>query len=336
MPDDRPAAHDLLADMLSFRDGTPAYPKGDGRVEIPHGIVRLMGWREKCVVSVEHVDGRLIVSDSPARKPIGRISISMERARIPMSMLRAAGMAGEPVVIVPNLAGDCVGVWPSLTRRRAEFAAILGDSDPEICHRLACVLSGKGWRQDTIHPAAEPPPSGAPGLFVMSAVSPMVIRIVGKPFGFQAHWVPTSGGTGRIVLHTDGCAMCAVRAPERMFLVPVVKRGGKEASGFLLAQEGMRTRLSRQIRGRNPTEFDLVVYHAPFSEGMCSVHENPPECLSESQIEAAQAACRDPDSFVVDMFGTLPHGTAPAPARAPMFIVDRHLGIGAGSGNLSR
>src|SRR5574343_1470109 len=91
-----------LARMIAYRDGTVLYPKGDGRVEIPHGIVRLMGWRDKSTVWIGRGPGCLVLSIGKPDNPVGRIAVSMERARIPMSILKAASMGG-PIVVALDL-----------------------------------------------------------------------------------------------------------------------------------------------------------------------------------------------------------------------------------------
>lgn len=339
MSDDR---FDALAQFLTVRDGTVVHPKGDGRVEIPHSVVRLMGWRDKSIVSVGRGNGCLVVSEEPPSKPIGRIAISMERARIPMSMLRSARMGGEEaVVIVPCLTDRYVTVWPSLCRKRSELAAVLRTAGPEICNQLARILMNEEQRPEeqqevtTAPVAPEQQRDNEPKLFVMDTTGPMVVRVIGRPFGFQSHWVPVESNTGRIVPHSADCSLCGLRTSEHMSLIPVIrKKNGEISAGFLLAQEALKTKIAHQLSGRNPTGFDLVLYYVPFSEGMCSVYKSPPEEMPESQIEAAQAVCCDPNMFVAKTFGEPANHNDATPAKAPMLIVEGNFATDARPHNL--
>lgn len=331
-----------LARMVAYRDGTVLYPKGDGRVEIPHGIVRLVGWRDKSVVWIGKGPGCLVLSNAKPESPIGRISVSMERARIPMSILRASSMGG-PVAASLDLVAGTIVVRRSLgPADLADLEGTFREAGEPACRRLMSILGGVSLcivADRTPEPPRQPRETssgGEPRLFLMGASRPTVVRVIGMPFAFQAHWVPSANGSaGRLVPHSGGCALCALRAPERMSLVPVIRRvDGLHIPGFLLAQEELRAKIARQLSGRNPIDFDLVLYFAPFQDGMCSVHKAPPEAVPEGLVRSAQAACSDPDRFVAEAFG----GGPPEghPGRAPMFIVEGHFAEEARPRNLMK
>jgi len=346
-----------LARLVAHRDGTLLYPKGDGRVEIPHGIVRFMGWSDKSTVWIGRSPGCLVLSNERQDDTVGRVAVSMERVRVPMSILKSAAMGDGPVVVSIDLSGIIV------VRRHLEGSADLadlegafGEAGEPVCQRLLGILGSyrqaidaeeqpiatvvtpkpigvpqslTEWKYDIIN-------NGKPKLFLMNMNKPTIIRVVGMPFAFQAHWVPAQDHTaGRIVPHSDGCSLCSIRAPERMSLVPVIKKSdGRSEHGFLLAQEDLRSKIASRLAGRNPTDFDLVLYFAPFQDGMCSVYIVPPEVLPDDLVKLAQAACADPDGFVAETFGSDP--PEGRPARAPMFIVEGHFAEDAKPRNLAK
>jgi hypothetical protein len=322
-----------LARMIAYRDGTTLYPKGDGRVEIPHGIVRLMGWRDKSTVWIKYGPGCLVLSGNKPDNPIGRITVSMERARIPMSMLKAASMGNSSVVATLNLSDGSMVVRRSLASMAdiCDLEGAFREAGEPVCRRLMAILGGA--QQDKIPDKSETVPdipaplskndAKKPWLFLMNTKKPMIIRVIGTPFAFQAHWV-TNSSVGELVPHIEGCPLCEFRAPERMSLIPVIRKSdGQSAPGFLLAQEDLRSKIARQLVGRNPTDFDLVLYFAPFQDGLCSVYKAPPEPIGDDLVKTAQAVCSDPNGFVASSFGTtLPDAK---PTRAPMFIVEGHF-----------
>jgi hypothetical protein len=323
-------AHTLVSD-----DGTTVYPKGDGRVEIPHGIVRLMGWRDKCVVWIWRSHDRLVLSDRPNGHQIGRVSVSMERARIPMSMLRTVGMDGRPLVVSPELTSGTINVRPSLVKAKPRVEAVLREMGPEMCAKLAAALSGDSCADKPADPA-KGARAADPKLFLMDTSGPTVIRVIGAPFVFNAHWVPV-GDKGRIVPHRDPCPLCSMRTPDKMFLIPVVrKKGGETQAGFLLAQEDLRANIARQIAGRNPTEFDLILFYKPYSDGMCGVYKSPVEPMPESQMANARSACADPNAFVASTFHETDGDIQSVPGRAPMFIAEGHFSDEAKPRNLAK
>ena len=62
-----------LASLLGAGHGTTLLPKGDGRVEIPHRMVRLMGWRDKSTVWIGREADALVLSGRKPDNLVGRV-----------------------------------------------------------------------------------------------------------------------------------------------------------------------------------------------------------------------------------------------------------------------
>jgi len=333
-----------LVDVLMVRHGTLAYPKGDGRVEVPRALVRLMDWKDKQAITIACGDGFLNLSDRPrvGEHIIGQVTISMERARIPMSMLRAAGMTGyRTVVISASLTPPSLSVQPWIVNRQDELRQIIEDAGSEIRDRLYAILVDQRAVPaqpqvaeplpdpvvEPVEPYADPLPEPAldkAQLFLPEFSMPNIIRIVGSPFAFQSHWV-AKGCEGTIVPHRQsGCPCCGVRAPDRTYLVPVIKRKEDQfTAGYLLVRDELRTKIGRVLAGANPTLFDLILYYKPFVDGMFDVYKNPPEPMPEGIVERAQAACGDPDVFLANTFPEQ-ESFAP-PSRMPALLALGHF-----------
>jgi hypothetical protein len=313
-----------LAKMIAHRDGIVLYPKGDGRIEIPNAVVRLMGWRDKSKILIYRKPGCLVLSIDDCGVPISRVAVSMGRVRIPMSILKSVSMGRVSIIAAIDFPKSIV-VRRNLEEpsRLADLEVILGEIGEDACARLMGILDGNHQGVETRLAEVHQEQCAKPRLFLMDSKRPTIVRVVGPPFAFQAHWV-TDGSLGKLVAHSDGCELCTLRAPERLSLVPVIRRaGGLQTPGFLLAQEELRSKMARQLSGRNPVDFDLILYFAPFQDGMCSVHKAPPEAIPEDLVKSAQEVCSDPDRFVAESFGTgFAEGRV---ARAPMFIVEGHF-----------
>jgi hypothetical protein len=325
-----------LALRLLDARGTILYPKGDGRIEIPQGLVRLMGWRNKSIVRIGTcLRGLSLASDDfPVPEPLGQVAVSMDRVRIPVSILRKAGINGKPgVTVTPDLNKPMLIVLPYMLDRVGSVATVLSEMGEATCAKLLAAIDGKTVsarlrEADAVPelvPGTEPLDSGTePKLFFPSPFKPTVIRVIGQPFMFQAHWVATVGG-GTFIVHKVECPLCKERGPERLYLVPVIRRGAElEQAGFLLAKEELRAVIGRVLSGSNPSAFDLMLYYKPFAYGMFEVFRKPPEPLVDGLVESAQEMCGDPDAFLESVFAE-PDADAVA-QRSPAVMVKSHFG----------
>lgn len=322
---------DMLTRILVSGEGTAVYPKGDGRVEIPHGIVNLVGWRDKSTIWIRHGHGCLVMSDKREGQPIGHVSVSMGRTRIPMSTLKKVGMVYIKVDVIPDLVSGTVTVKPSRYRCEDRVKAVLRELGVDACAKLLAALSGENNALFPIDDRC----AANPKLFLVDSSSPTIVRVIGRPFAFKMHWVPI-GNKGMIVLHRDKCPLCTTRVPDITFLIPVIKkRNGESKTGFLFAQEALRTNIARQIAGKNPTEFDLILFYKPYSDGMCSVYKSPVEPMPDDQVSAAMSACADPNAFVANTFQDAENlRVQMVPGRAPTFIIEEHFADEAKPRNL--
>jgi hypothetical protein len=116
--------HASIPLLLSESPGIQVSAKGDGRVEIPRSIVRVMGWKEMSTILL-HRDPQMEIAgmvaasiDSVPRERrlgdwlLGGATVSMGRVRIPLSVLKKAEMDGMDLVIVAE--EDRVVVRPNM------------------------------------------------------------------------------------------------------------------------------------------------------------------------------------------------------------------------------
>jgi hypothetical protein len=322
-----------LALALAVRSGTLAHPKGDGRVEIPRNLVRLMGWKDKQNILIMRDDILGLVLRAYAcvgEDCIGRITISMDRVRIPLSMLRMAGIAGyKTIIISASLIPSSLSVQSYIIDKQDELQQIIEDAGPEIRDRLYAILIESRVQQPELIPRLVR--GGSPlcnivsekatklesvvtstdhtttldgaQLFFPEFDTPTIIRIMGSPFTFLSHWVDACAG-GALVLHRPSeCPYCNSRAPDRMYLIPVIRKKNNElVVGYLLTKVELRDKIGRAFAGANPILFDLILYYKPFVDGLFDVYRNPMEPMSEDIVERAQAVCGDPNTFLLDTF----------------------------------
>lgn len=327
-----------LVRLLAPRCGTAIRPKADGRIEIPHGIVRLMGWPNGQAILVTRRDGYIEVSDGCGPDVIGQVVVSMERVRIPSSILRKAGMAGKTVVVSPVLgASRRVVVRSSLVNALEDLRKIVQDAGPETRNRLYAALGGQmadpeqvpapdSHRMDPEPPVAEPKtPDAEAELFLPNHDAPTVIRILGPAVSFQTHWVSVGQSGGALAPHNgSNCRLCGTRAPEAMAIIPAITRrkSGDQKIGYMLVKEDLRSRIGRVLHGDKPESMDLILYYRPFADGMYEVFRNPPEPMPDDIIQHARDVCGNPLKFL----GTILNEPEKAiPARMPTVLVAGHF-----------
>lgn len=327
-----------LVHLLAPRCGTAILPKADGRIEIPHGIVRLMDWPNGLAVLVTRRDGYIEVSDGCGPDVVGQVVVSMERVRIPVSILRKAGMVGKTVVVTPILgAVRRVIVRPSLVNALEDIRKVVLDMGPGLRNRLYAALGGRAVepeqvpvpdsRQADPEPQVVEPktPDIEAELFLPNHDAPTVIRILGPAVSFQTHWVAVDQSGGALAPHDgSGCRLCGTRAPETMAIIPAITRrkGGDQKIGYMLVKEDLRSRIGRVLHGDKPESMDLILYYRPFADGMYEVFRNPPEPMPDDVIQHARDVCGNPLKFL----GTILHESEKAfPARMPTVLVAGHF-----------
>lgn len=335
-----------LALSMAARQGTLAHPKGDGRVEIPRALVRLMDWKDTQVISIICREGCLDLSDRicVGNHVIGHVTISMERARIPMSMLRTSGMTGcKTLVISASLTPPSLSVRPWIIDKQDELQQIIEDAGSAIRDRLYSVLvdAKSAPLPDVVKPEPiklqDEAPLDEAQLFLPKFGAPTIVRILGSPFAFQSHWVTKGDGNGGIIVPhpPSGCQLCNHRVPEKMYLVPVIrKQNGTFESGYLLIKEDVKAKIGQVIAGANPTLFDVILFYRPFAEGSFDVYRNPPEPILSDVLERAKNVCDNPDEFISDTF------LIPAEpfvlTRMPMALAPAHFAPGFMPHNLGK
>lgn len=336
-----------LALSIAARQGTLAHPKGDGRVEIPRALVRLMDWKDTQVISIVCREGCLDLSDRicVGDHVIGHVTISMERARIPMSMLRTAGMTGcKTLIISASLTPPSLSVRPWIIDKQDELRQIIEDAGPAIRDRLYSVLvdTKSAPLPDVVKPWAielqDEASLDKAQLFLPKFGTQTIVRILGSPFAFQSHWVTKGDGEGgAIVPHQlSGCQLCDHRAPDKMYLVPVIRRQyGAFESGHLLIREEVKAKIGQVISGANPTLLDVILFYKPFAEGSFDVYRNPPTPILSDVLERAKRACENPDKFISDTFPR-PDESFTTLTRMPMALAPAHFAPGFMPHNLGK
>jgi len=291
----------ILSNLITRRSGTPVHVKGDGRIEIPHRIVRLMGWKDKQVITVCCDTCSLVLSES-CKNPIGKVSISAGRLRVPMSMLKKAGLNGHLTFVVStNLNDSSICVMPYVLDKNEKIFDIIGSIDNNILEMIHDILV------NPVRLIAVKSVLSKPQLFLPSCDGPTIVRIIGPSLLFNAHWVNLKGDGrgGTIVPHKDGCKICEHRTPDILSIIPVIrKQRGELDVGFLLVKEGLRRKIGSVLLGTksDPSCADVLIYYVPYDDGMFRVYMNPHEVMPEDIINKAKETCGDPNAFVASCF----------------------------------
>lgn len=315
-----------LSNKLQNINGTILFPKSDGRIEVPRSIVKLLEWNNEEYIYVNRIDstGELIINniEDASLLPKSKIKISSGRVRIPLSTIKKARTdrgENQSVILIPNLNLSSITIIPNV-KRSSEVKSILCEIGPDLCKKLFDCL----YNNET---ALEEDDSCKPKLFLIDVKKPTIVRIIGLPFSFGAHWVTNENtGGGTLVPHFTGCSICKHRSPENMYIVPVIKKvNGQNLVGFLLAQEELKNKIASKIKGKNPSDFTLIIYFATIQDGMCHVYNNPPEQISKEELKSAQEICNNPNKFIFDTFKY--DDQVGEPRRSPMLIVEKHFSI---------
>lgn len=391
---------------LANNPGVRVRPKGDGRVEVPRNIVRIMDWSDGQRIWIRSWDGSLILSeDSMTSKEawlVGGTDVSMGRVRIPLFALKKSGLNGlDLVVVAENNRVTARSDMKAFEKQLRVIFGMIGRLLPKdlpmdvvadiitgnqsvrtvvaAVKKLCPMKDGKPASEDVIFtlsaimaedpltsdPDPEPEPSEVLKIEIKSEVGetewvpeeppdfllpdpsrPVVMRIIGNPYQFHAHWMRVSkkkddaikswpGSAGLVDRHTKHknelalcgplCTMCERRKPDKMWLVPVLAvEAGVRNAGFLMVQTEVIRKIARTLRDKDRDRTDIILYHRPWSEGMCEVFANPPEDLIPGEIEKGRATCSAPDKFLAYSFREAKH-VGGDPIRPPMMITGHHL-----------
>jgi hypothetical protein len=228
-------------------------------------------------------------------------------------------------------------VRPWIIDKQDELYQIIDDAGPQIRDRLYSILVDHDHQSltlprppvDELESTIHSPMVDKAKLFLPEFSAPTVVRVIGSPFAFQSHWVAQIGG-GTIIPHRSSeCKCCGIRAPDRMYLIPIIRRKESLSTGYLLVKEELRAKIGRALAGSNPTLFDLILYYKPFVDGMFDVYRNPPEPMPDGLVECAQAACGDPNTFLANTFPEQ-EGFA-VPSRMPALLVPGNFAANKGT-----
>lgn len=313
-----------LSLKLQNSNGTILFPKSDGRIEIPRTLVKLLEWENEEFIYVEMVEstGNLLMhcNQKTGLLPRSKIKVSSGRVRVPLSIIKKVGTdRNQSVRLIPNLNLSSLIILPNM-RCSSEIKSILREIGSDLCKKLFDCLCNKETLLDKDD-------SYKPKLFLIDVKKPTVVRIIGLPFSFSAHWVTNENtGGGTLVPHFLECSICKHRSPENIYIVPVIKKvDGQNLVGFLLVQEELRNKIANKISGKDPSDFTLIIYYAPLQDGMCHVYNNPPEQISQEELKRAQEICNNPNKFIFDTFKH--DNQTGEPKRSPMLIVEKHFSI---------
>lgn len=168
---------------------------------------------------------------------------------------------------------------------------------------------------------------GLPTLAMPVPGRPLVARIVGNPYQFKSHWIVRDVSThkGQLTLCGPSCTVCERRKADTLWLVPaLVREVGSMRPGFILAQSVLVRKIARALKDKHQDRTDVLIYHRPWSEGMCAVHTNPPEDLPEEKLRRAQLACAHPDTFLAAAFQEA-NEVDGVPRRPPMLMSANYM-----------
>ncbi len=291
----------ILSNIITHRHGTPVHIKKDGRIEIPHKIIQLLGWKNKQIITVSCNAYSLVLSEL-CKNPIGKVSISMDRLRVPASMLKKAGLNGHLTFVVSvNLIDSSICVIPNISDKNGNLINIIRSIDNNVLDMIFNVL------MNPISDIDKKTISRKPKLFLPSCDSPTIVRIIGPSLLFNAHWVHIKGDDrgGTIIPHKNGCKLCEHRVPDVLSIIPVIRKyRGELDVGFLLVKEGLRRKIGSVLveTKSDPNCADVLIYYVPHDDGMFRVYMNPNESMSDDVIIEAKKICGDHSDFVASCF----------------------------------
>jgi len=300
-----------LLELACDNPGTRLQPKGDGRVEIPRSITFLMGWNRRKRVNVLRSPGSLYLTVGPHAgegRPAGlagSVKVSMDRVRIPLSCLKQAGLDGAPLVATPEIGTIESGV-----------VVVRRDLRP-MKPRIMGLLEKKR--------------KASPGMLLLlpSRSQPLIVRPLGKPFRFYGAWVQDpERSKGKIYLvHPQH------EHARPLYIVPVLY---KETSGWhpawLLAQPQLLHELQEVVRKRANVplgDYDMILWHQPFSPSWFTVFVNPTDPLPSGALERGRDGCGDPQEALRKLFRPLGPslGKASAPPMRGLLSEDYERGF---------
>jgi len=322
---------DLIHMLIS--PASTLMPKSDGRIEIPRRVVFMMGWNREKDVRAFFRKGEVVLSangsysDTEDWKLAGKIKVSMDRVRIPLSFLQKAGLGRSCVNLLPcfgTTATAFVAVRRNMSARQ-ERLKIWASNFPEAAGELELLLAGS--KEDLLKERLEPSAkqrrkfselrsklseakkesvshenAAEPKLLVPPTIAPVVIRVLGRPYVFYGS---CRNSSGRYSVFLDG-----VNGKDSFFLVPVLRKNGESWDpAFLLARDLLIGRLGTILReklqdGCASEKFDIVLWSDPGQYDGFKVYNNPPDPLPEEVVERGRKSCSDIESFIRKTFKT--------------------------------
>jgi hypothetical protein len=320
---------DIITELL-LGYGMSVLPKGDGRLEIPQHVVKMLGWSRKKELFFSLRAGFLVVSSRPqADTHIGKVAVNMGRARVPLNILKAAGMNGDALMLVIT-DGEEIVLRPFVVARDF-LKSLVAQLDSNIVASIAKILtvdrsvvydgqapliveqshaskfttSGDRKKTDELSPAL--PDIGeksgekdGPFLILPNISECVVFRPVGLPFRFPGHWFHESCELVRMAFFSTDAT--------NFYLIPGIRRvkggrvGDKYRFGFLLLNTALYGRVSLIVRAAQGKSRDLILMYQPLMSDSFAVYTNPPEDIPEDVVKAAMDLCSDPEGFMKKTF----------------------------------
>lgn len=333
-----------IAECITASHGIRLSPNEDGSLRVYIVRTANIGWRWGQRIWIYGERGMVVLSalremdyrwkrDGSVEKylPLGFADIGSRGLVLPRSVLSKAGMADIPLVAI--IEPERIVLRPDLksfTKEVREFMQLVASAMPGSANRIAQIaVSGQDPIQGSAATKKEIP---YPELVLPDASQGVVFRVVGNPYKFRGHWIAGTNGSGKIVLCAPPCSLCDQRNPDSLWLLPGIRsKDGQRAPAFLLAQRLLVQKIALFLRYRQDESTDFIIFHVSWKEGMCSVHVNPSNPLPDAMIEAARTACSDPEGFVEHICTA--RDPDDRPARIPMLLTGRHMGISHPSKN---
>lgn len=270
--------------------GVRAFPKADGRIEVPQFVIHALGWENVEKIYINESDVGMYLT-SVENNTCWSAQVSGGRIRIPAGVLRRTTFFRKDLIFI--IERERVFFHPS-----ADFSEV--KQSLENIFTMVNKKSGKKVGElkealDELDSTFSSDIIPKPELILLDMNETTVFRPVNLPFKFYAGFSNTKR---EIVFENTGWS------ESSFYLVPGIKRVGASNYniGFLLLGSMTYERLCCKIK-EGGMDREVMFWPQRTAMGGFQVFLNPPntECLDEI-INIAQAICGDPKNLLETHF----------------------------------
>lgn len=313
----------IIENYILTHSKTFAFPKADGRVEVPQQIVNQAGWKKEKYIHVGFVPGELYLSKTNNFESyvtyLGKMVINDGRIRIYAGYLKKCGFAGKSLSMVIANGHIIVRLDNTNPQSGVEIKEFVRGLSDEQKDKLSGIIL-QTFRQQEQPPKVksgdklnlpkqkEPRKDGTkvynPELLLLDVGKPVVFTPVNMPVRFPGFW---STKHKEVVLLHKSVEKVPV-APTPLYVIPGIEKlsGGSFRVGYLLLDSKVYADLVHNIKiGRIKDNRDIIFWYDSPSFCKFKFFNNPPASLNPELVGQAKTMCSNPAVFLIDTFRTV-------------------------------